>query len=77
MSLVEVHRELFMVRNGTKNTRAKKVEKYVQQQLDEAHKTIADLEQHLQTACTTGPPPTEVERLKEELATLVTTLAKA
>ena len=49
ISLVEVHRELATMQNGAKdmvrkNKMAKKVEKYAKEQLEEAQKTIAELE---------------------------------
>ena len=49
----------------------------MQQQLDEDHKRIMNLVQQLQTPQIAGPPPTEGEHLKEELATLTTMLAQA
>ena len=49
IALVEVHKELATVQNNVKdmickNKMAKKAEKYAKQQLEEAQKTIAELE---------------------------------
>ena len=79
MTLVEVHLELTIMHNGakdmvTKNKCAKMAEKYVQKQLDEAHKKIADFRATAANRSHRRAPPTEVERVKEDLATLTMTL---
>ena len=81
-TLVEVHRELATVRNGsrdmvTKKKCLKKAEKYAEQQLADAQKQITDLEQQLQSTPTAGPPPAKVTHMQEEVTRLATSLAKA
>mgnify|MGYP000040536942 CR=1 FL=1 len=75
-TLVEVHRELATVWVGAKdmvckNKTAKKAEKYANQQLEEAQKTIAELEHRLQEATastTTAASHTpELQKLHEEV----------
>ena len=76
IALVEVHRELATMQNGAKdmvlkNKSAKKAEKYAKQQLEEAQKTIAELEHRLQEATastTTAASHTpELQKLHEEV----------
>ena len=85
ITLVKVHRELTTMRNGAKdmvhkNKMAKKAEKYANQQLEEAQKTIAELEHRLQEATTstttTTSCTTELQKLHEDVEAKTATAAK-
>ena len=61
ITLVAVHKELAIVRSGAmdivlKNKTMKKAKKYAKHQLEEAQKTITELEHHLQKATASCTP---------------------
>ena len=85
IALVKVHREPTTVRNRAKdmvrkNNTTKKAEKYAKKQLEEAQKTIAELEHRLQEATTStttvASPIPKLQKLHEEVETQTTIVAK-
>ena len=72
IALVEVHRELATVRNGTKdmfckNKTVRKAENFAKQQLEETQHKIAELERYLQKTTTNIAASFEVQRLQEDV----------
>ena len=86
IALVEVHKELATVQNNVKdmickNKMAKKAEKYANQQLEEAQKTIAKLEHRLQEATTSTTIAIsltpELQKIHEEVEAQMAIVSKA